>query len=140
MEGEEESEERKRGGGEEEMERWGLGICVEESVASLLALSWGTDPSVYISGRPDPRLRNISSLDVFVHQRISAAESIDTKLQSNDQSVRKNPDIGRSFSHISLQNHIISSGPPAWFVVTVQGPTCASSLAADALRNADRAL
>lgn len=46
MEGEKETEERKRGGGEEEMERRGSGICVEESVASLLALSWGTDPLV----------------------------------------------------------------------------------------------
>lgn len=82
----------------------------------------------------------MSSLDVFVHRRISAAEFIDTGLRSNDQSVRKDPDIGRSFSHTFVQNHIISSGPPAWFVVTVQGPISASSLAADALRNADRAL
>lgn len=44
-EGEKEREERKRGG-EEEIERRGSGICVEESVASLLALSWRTDSSV----------------------------------------------------------------------------------------------
>lgn len=46
VEGEKEREERKRGEGEEAMERRGPGICVEESVASLLVLSWGRDPSV----------------------------------------------------------------------------------------------
>ena len=133
---------RRREGGEGRRGREGKVTSFGAGDGSLEVMYFPCCVRYAASEQSDLLLRGLGMLAPWTHlsvyQRISRAECTKDGPQSNDQSMRKSPNSGRSFTLIPLYKITSLARPAGLIRHNCTDPIPASSLATDALHKADR--